>query len=161
METSTLGMQTSALLWVKGPAFPHSQLHCHLEWTQTQERQPIKKEVLSKSIKRKKHTRILWSNCTVVGFSNMFFNFGEKARRSSGIQRSPILGNELYTRPASSPATNAPRVPEKRVCHTWKYECNRTSHLKTITVGVLGPSLKATKQFPVMLSDQHEEEAFQ
>lgn len=53
-------------------------------------------------------TRQRWSNCTVVGFSNTFFKVGENARRSSGIQRSPIFGKELYTNPASSPATNAP-----------------------------------------------------
>lgn len=40
-------------------------------------------------------TRILWSNCTVVGFSKKFFSAGENASRSSGIQRSPIFGKEL------------------------------------------------------------------
>ena len=53
-------------------------------------------------------TKILWSNCTVVGFSVKFLSVGEKARRSLGIQRSANLGKELYTSPASKPATNAP-----------------------------------------------------
>lgn len=53
-------------------------------------------------------TSILWSNWTVVGFSKTFLMLGENASRSSGIQRSPIFGKELYTRPASRPATKAP-----------------------------------------------------
>lgn len=40
-------------------------------------------------------TKILWSNCTVVGFSVKFRNAGENARISSGIHLSAILGNEL------------------------------------------------------------------
>lgn len=55
-----------------------------------------------------RRTKTLWSNCTVVGFSKKFFRAGEKASRSSGIHRSPILGKELYTSPASRPATKAP-----------------------------------------------------
>lgn len=41
------------------------------------------------------HTKILWSNCTVVGFSVKFRNAGENAKISSGIHLSAILGNEL------------------------------------------------------------------
>merc|ERR1719382_1442342 len=54
--------------------------------------------------------RILWLNCTVVGFSVILRNVGEKARISSGIHRSANLGKLLYTRPASSPATKAPET---------------------------------------------------
>lgn len=57
---------------------------------------------------RSSHTKIRWSNCTVVGFSKKFLIAGEKASRSSGIHLSAILGKELYTNPASKPATKAP-----------------------------------------------------
>lgn len=40
-------------------------------------------------------TRTRWSNCTMVGFSKTFVRMGEKVKRSSGIQDSPILGKEL------------------------------------------------------------------
>ena len=54
-------------------------------------------------------TRYLWSNWTHVGFSVMFLSRGEKRRRSSGIHLSANLGKLLYTRPASRPATKAPK----------------------------------------------------
>ena len=38
----------------------------------------------------------------------MLMAFGVMVVRSSGTHCPAILGNELYTRPASSPATNAP-----------------------------------------------------
>lgn len=57
-------------------------------------------------------TNILWSNWTVVGFSVKFFNFGFRSKISSGNHLSPIFGNELYTKPASKPATNAPKKNE-------------------------------------------------
>lgn len=58
---------------------------------------------------KKRHpTRILWSNCTVVGFSVKFRRAGENARISLGIHLSANLGKELYTKPASRPATRAP-----------------------------------------------------
>jgi len=44
----------------------------------------------------------------VVGFSKKFFHFGSRANKSVGIHRSAILGKELYTSPASRPATKAP-----------------------------------------------------
>lgn len=53
-------------------------------------------------------TSTLWSNCTVTGFSVKLLIVGARDIISFGIQLSPIFGNELYTRPASSPATNAP-----------------------------------------------------
>ena len=55
-------------------------------------------------------TEYLWSNWTHVGFSVMFLSMGEKVRRSSGIHLSANLGKLLYTRPASRPATKAPRI---------------------------------------------------
>ena len=44
----------------------------------------------------------------MVGFSKKFFHFGSRANKSVGIHRSAILGKELYTSPASRPATKAP-----------------------------------------------------
>lgn len=60
------------------------------------------------------HTSSRWLNCTVVGFSERFFGLGLIANRSSGIHCPPILGKELYTSPASSPATNAPEAAQRR-----------------------------------------------
>lgn len=60
---------------------------------------------------------ILWSNWTVVGFSVKFLSVGDMASRSLGIQRSANLGKELYTSPASRPATSAPVKEDK-----WRYK---------------------------------------
>lgn len=44
----------------------------------------------------------------------MLRGLGEREAMSSGTQRPAILGNELYTSPASSPATNAPAERERK-----------------------------------------------
>ena len=73
-------------------------------------------------------------NCTVVGFSKKFLIFGDMARMSSGIHLPAILGNELYTRPASRPATNAPKNGEQVQN---KYTCGQQLHLQKVTWGLL------------------------
>lgn len=60
------------------------------------------------NVKQWQLTRILWTNWVVVGFSKKFFHFGSRASKSVGIHRSAIFGKELYTSPASRPATKAP-----------------------------------------------------
>lgn len=78
------------------------------------------------NVKQWQLTRILWTNWVVVGFSKKFFHFGSRASKSVGIHRSAILGKELYTSPASRPATKAPvgRGVEFGNKRTQNYACS-------------------------------------
>lgn len=78
-------------------------------------------EMLSRVV----YTKTLWSNCTVVGFSKKFLRVGEKASKSSGIHRSPIFGNELYTNPPSKQTY----PHRKRIRHRSSLPLRFTVHL--------------------------------
>ena len=65
-------------------------------------------------------------------FSKIFLQVGVKAKMSSGIHTSPILGKELKARPASFPATNAPdtAVRATSVALSAPSRCTRESLLR-------------------------------